>query len=558
MELNHKEIVDNSTWKPNEIVESFQFITKDKGQPNRRPRVYFTCHPDDFEKCFKKICDDFFKTQDCVIFYTENMDADYSDTIWDTDLAEMNLFVVPVTYKLLRGGNRTTDVDVPYAFGRKIPVLPILMEPGKDLKEMFGYVFGKIQYLNPEPKDSTEIPYEDKLKNRLDVVLVGNELKEKIQSAFDAYIFLSYRKKDRVYANQVMQIIHNHPFFRDIAIWYDEYLTPGENFEQEIQSAMNKSALIVLLVTNHLLENPNYVMKIEYPEARQRNKEILPIEVQKTNRSELEVLFASIPPCVVGEEGIYSGIEHALRKEILNKDYDSEHNYLIGMAYLNGIDVEKNVGRAFEMILGAAEGGVSDAIGQIAEMYHSGMGVECDQQKWIEWLNKGILVATKEYGPEDERVLSKMEDLAAAYGSLYKYQDALELYKKVYEIRKKVQGEEHLDTLRMLHSMAYTYGEMGDYKTKYELEKKIYESQKKVLGEEHSATSATLNNMVITYLNMGYYEKAIGLGKKAYESTKKVLGEEHPDTLTILSNMASTYGKLGDYKTEFELLKKSI
>ena len=46
---------------------------------------------------------------------------------------------------------------------------------------------------------------------------------EGTRHAFDAYIFLSYRKKDRRYANELMRLIHNNPECRDIAIWFDEF-----------------------------------------------------------------------------------------------------------------------------------------------------------------------------------------------------------------------------------------------------------------------------------------------------------------------------------------------
>ena len=66
---------------------------------------------------------------------------------------------------------------------------------------------------------------------------------KKVRAAFDAYIFLSYRKKDRRYANELMKLIHSHPQCRDIAIWYDEFLTPGENFRVNIEKILKTSKL---------------------------------------------------------------------------------------------------------------------------------------------------------------------------------------------------------------------------------------------------------------------------------------------------------------------------
>ena len=40
------------------------FLHKTKGEAIKgKARVYFTCHPDDFDRSFDKICADIFKTQ---------------------------------------------------------------------------------------------------------------------------------------------------------------------------------------------------------------------------------------------------------------------------------------------------------------------------------------------------------------------------------------------------------------------------------------------------------------------------------------------------------------
>ena len=110
----------------------FKVETKNKVDIDKKPRVYFTCHPEDFEKHFKKVCDDIFKTHDCAIYYTEDMTEVIAKEERETDLGRNNLFVIPVTFKLLTTPNRAMDEDFPYALKEHIPVLPIMMEPGID------------------------------------------------------------------------------------------------------------------------------------------------------------------------------------------------------------------------------------------------------------------------------------------------------------------------------------------------------------------------------------------------------------------------------------------
>ena len=81
-----------------------------------------------------------------------------------------------------------------------------------------------------------------------------------------------------------MRLIHENEAYRDIAIWYDEFLVPGEGFNEAIKAAFEKSSLFAMAVTPHLEEDGNYVMRVEYPMARDRqekdkNYEIVPVEM---------------------------------------------------------------------------------------------------------------------------------------------------------------------------------------------------------------------------------------------------------------------------------------
>lgn len=173
-----------------------KYRTKNEVNLKEKPRIYFTCHPSDFDKSFNKICKDIFKTQDCIIYYKEDMAVSIPEQDRDIDIGRNNLIVVPVTFKLLTTPNYAMDEELAYAFSEHIPVLPIMMESGIDQFYAQPDKFGELQYLNPYSNDATEISYESKLKRFLESVLISNELARRVRAAFDAYIFLSYRKKD--------------------------------------------------------------------------------------------------------------------------------------------------------------------------------------------------------------------------------------------------------------------------------------------------------------------------------------------------------------------------
>ena len=149
-------------------MAEYLYKTRGNSSPQGKPKVFFTCHPNDFSRYFEKICEDIFKSHDCAIYYTEDMSAEIEEEDKEADLNSMNLFVIPVTFKLLTTPNRAMDSDFRYAQKMHIPVLPVMMETGIDEFYSRPDMFGERQYINPYSNDLTEISYEEKLQKYLD------------------------------------------------------------------------------------------------------------------------------------------------------------------------------------------------------------------------------------------------------------------------------------------------------------------------------------------------------------------------------------------------------
>lgn len=581
--------------------------TKGNADPKGKMRVYFTCHPDDFDKYFDTVCNDIFNAVDCAIYYTEDMTSQIPDRNLSTDLGSNNIFVIPVTYKLLSTPNRAMDKDFPYARSEHIPVLPIMMEEGIDSIYSSPEKFGEIQYLNPYSSDFTEISYQEKLKKYLNTLFVSEELAVRVKAAFAAYIFLSYRKKDRIYANELMRIIHSDPDFSDIAIWFDEFLTPGESFKENINNMLSNSKLFAMVVTPNLLEEPdgkpNYVMSEEYPQAKNSGINILPLEMEKTNIDELKQKFSDIPECVnpTDDEELLTNRLHEILADYINfeKNEDMEHAYLIGMAYLFGYDVEVDRARGVELVTKAAEDGLTEAMETLYDMYSNGNFVKLNYSEAIKWakrladyytqefgpkhrlslhyrsnlalsymdngdydialeLNKDIYeISRKTFGKEDTNTINSMRTLASNYSMMLEHEKALELKEQVYKLCCKLYGKDDMITMGALNNLASTHGHLNNHKEAMELKDKVYKYMQKTHGDEHVHTLRAQNNIAFSYIKMQEYDKALELNKKVYAALCIELGEEHPNTLTTLSNLATSYEGIGDVEKAKELENKA-
>lgn len=457
-------------------VSHFQellYITRGNMRPQGKPRVYFTCHPADFSLYFHEIASDILSLQDCAIFYKPDAAACFANPEqMDELLSQMQLFVLPISTALLTQKSSAMDEEVAYAKAHHIPILPLMEE--ENLDDLFTKRFGTLQYLSPHSTDTTAIRYEKKLGQFLENVLVGDELAKQIRASFDAHIFLSYRKKDRRKAQETMKLIHQRPAFQDVAIWYDEYLVPGEEFNEAILTAMRQSRLFALVVTPNLVNEDNYVMQQEYPAAKKMDHlGILPIEMQPTNRYALRNKYPGIPDCVDGHNN--TRLNGALEKHLQGiaspeNNQDARHLYLIGMAYLNGVDVEVNMDRAVALLQNSASLHCPDAMEQLAFMYANGVGVDIDAGQTIHWYEQAAAYH-RSHGDFFSLCSSLLDlgEFCVASGHLNKAKAALDEMEQVAtehltnEKEQKTALTMCYEQLALLHDAAGNVDDMQDY-----------------------------------------------------------------------------------------------
>ena len=510
-----------------------------------------------FETIVKEILD----RQDCAVFYPEpgTQPEDVED--YELRLKEMQLFVVPVTTKLLTQKNRAMDVDVPFAFENRIPVLPLMQESGLD--DIFNKKFGDLQYLDKNNSDPTAIPYEEKLTKYLDAIIVGDKLAKKVRAAFDAYIFLSYRKKDRRYAQELMRLIHQNDFCRDIAIWYDEFLTPGEDFNDAIKAALEKSGLFALAVTPNLINEINYILNIEYPMAQEMGKNILPAEMEPTDREKLREMYPDIPDVVVrsDKQTLCDRLMTSLKGlAIAENDNDPQHNFFIGLAYLGGIDVEVNHERAVNLITGSAEQGYIPAIEKPVSMYNSGEGVSRDYHKAVEWQKSLVEERKKKYesNPGETTaliLLSDLWDLGDAYQALGQLSSAQNTYEEMRCFSEQF-SQKYTDkrftryqsvSYNKLGDIAKAQGKLSDAEEWYRKGLAIAEELEKETGTVEEAR----RDLSISYNNLGNLAKAQGKLRDAEEWYRKSLAiaennAEESEEIQARRDLSVSYDNLGD------------
>ena len=344
-----------------------------------KTKIYIACCKDDAE-LFERAGELLLSVRvDAVMFGRERDDE-------DPLLEHMNIIVFPVTPEKLKDDPYLRrELRIAYEYG--IPVLPLIFQYVE--MHSFEEIFGKIQWLNIYENDVTELPFKEKLKNFINGVAGEQVLKDKISGSMRLKVFLSYRKKDRAYALQIMKDLHSDERLRDIAIWFDEFLIPGEEYNEAIREALEESDIVILAVTPSVLEKGNYVMVHEYPDSVSYGKKIIPVEAVATDRKELSELFPGIPePVPENTESICEAILSLDIPDRRRKLPSGERDYYIGMAYLQGILTEKNPAYALDYLVKAAESGSCAAYRQIVSYYRYGDRKTKDIRKAVDWQKK--------------------------------------------------------------------------------------------------------------------------------------------------------------------------
>ena len=572
-----------------------RYKTIKMSDPKGKPKVWFSCHPDDFGEVFPLLSDDLLRHANCAVWYNaEPAGGGFPDGEEEL-LSEMQLVMVAVTPAFLYEKNQAREQILPFALKEHIPVLPIQMQNG--LERDFNRICANIQVVSRYVSDPTASPYEEVLSTFLSSVLVGDTLAEQVRNAFDAYVFLSYRKKDRRHAQRLMRLIHEDPQFRDIAIWYDEYLVPGEGFNEAILAAFQKSSLFAMAVTPHLQEQGNYVMQKEYPMARDREKAeddfaIVSVEMydptdgpegrswridQASLKEHKEFKYREITdlkdehrPRELNETFL-AALSRIAKKE---NDGSAQHRFFIGLAYLNGIDVEPDPKKALTLLTGAAQDKepCMDATAKLADMYRTGDGVPADPSEAVRWqrlLSSQYRKAfEKDHDPDQHKgygtlyfkSLQKLSDLQREAGSV---RDAIESAREALafseQLKEEVgEREQERDSAVIRNRLGSLYRELGDAGQAiqyYQEAAMIYERLAAEIG-----TARALRDLSVSYERLGdlcrksgnldkaeaYYGKALKLREDLNEASGA------PESRRDLSSVLTKLGNVRKAEKDYE------
>ena len=579
----------------------FSYDTWGGSTPIGKPKLFFSCYHEDFHKYFDRIREDVFRAyRDCVIHYTIDMTVPISEEDKQTTLQGMSLFIIPVSYQLLVTHNRTIDEDIPFALKHNIPVLPIMLEP--NLEDLYSQPnrFGALHFLSLQDNDGLGLDYQEKLKRYLEKVLISKPLYSDIRKAFDASLFMSYMHEDLTLALEFMRKIHKISLFRDLAIWYDDFLIPGKAFDVALDEKIKECDLFALIITKNINDDQNnYALTNEYPTALAEKKPILCVEMDSSEKKNLEVI-AGLRVDAKDEDALQKAVKSLLGDKQPGRYLDDpQQQFLMGAAYLWGVDVEVDRERAVDLLKSAGEKEDLNAEKLLHVIYGHGMGVPLDYGKEVYWGERYANHCKERLGEEDPYTISALRSLADSYHHVGRYKDEIKVWNSIYELKQKTSGEDTIDTLGILSNIAANYDALGEYDKALELCQIVQRKISVIPNEETSTAIIVIGNLANIYYDTGDLPKAIEMGEEAcerasgyfgkkdrytlffennqaffliiaeefekaeilladnYEKKVETLGPTHPETIDTIDNQAFLAGQREDYDNALELELKA-
>ena len=532
-----------------------EIIRKTRGSEVQRhqQRVFLYCHSYDIAKR-DVLIDDLLSQDagaDCVVSCLDNPDEEINEIQLEQELRETSLLVLIVSKALLGTAMTKEPLEVRIAKRLKLPILPIALD--SELFPAFTKLMGAVHGIAINDEE-----YRINLKAQLDNFIVPDELLHKIlNDAFSTQMFLSYRKKDIDEARKFMETFHGIHGLESTSIWYDNFLTAGRVFDSEIRASIDKADAFVLLVTPNIAEPGNYVLTEEYPYAVKRGKRIIAVEVVSTDKEIFEKAYGQVElyiPIQKLEETLFERFP-LIAKE---KNLEAEQLYLIGMAYIRGIAVERNVELGLSVLQKiAVKNDMASCDAAVALGDYNRTILPMNYEKALKWYTRAAEINEKLRGKTSPDLAGIYNYISTVYRDMGKKKESLDWEEKSLHIREMYSRKDDPRLAVSYNNIGSAYTQIKQYKKALEmLERSLEIMQATGLG--HPYLNSVYVNLASANSELQNKDKALEYDEKALEVCLKAVGEEHESTANVYNNLGYDYFSKADFDKAFEAWNKAL
>ena len=161
-------------------------------------------------------------------------------------------------------------------------------------------------------------------------------------------------------------------------------------------------------------------------------------------------------------------------------------------------------------------------------------------------------------GPDHPDTLTSRVGLAYAHLSAGRIDDVIGLFERDLADCERILGPDHPDTLASRGSLADAHLSAGRLDDAVGLFERTLDDSERVLGADHPHTLASRVGLALAHLSAGRLDQAVGLFERNLDDSERVLGADHPYTLTSRVGLALAYRSAGGLDQAVGLFERDL
>jgi tetratricopeptide (TPR) repeat protein len=146
---------------------------------------------------------------------------------------------------------------------------------------------------------------------------------------------------------------------------------------------------------------------------------------------------------------------------------------------------------------------------------------------------EALQLAREHFGPEDDRTIDCIANLAYSYEAAGRIAEALPLYEESRKLNVQKRGPDHFDTLSDTYFLALACRLAGEFDRALALLQDTLHRRRATLGPQHPFTLDTLNELAKTHDAAGEFPAA----ESMYRELLTLVSAEHPQNSAIQGNL---------------------
>ncbi len=182
------------------------------------------------------------------------------------------------------------------------------------------------------------------------------------------------------------------------------------------------------------------------------------------------------------------------------------------------------------------------------------------QRRYVEATGRfqAALEHAGQFGPEDLRLATSLNDLAEVYRIQGDTALAIPLYRRALAIWEGAPGTDRLDIATALNNLAEAYRSEGNHVEAEPLYRRALAIWEQDLGPDHANVATGLNNLALALHAEQRLEEAESLFRRALSVWEESLGPTNPSVAAVLTNLANVLRTRGAYADAEPLARRSL